>query len=217
MYVYYVYVYNTSNGKRKQPDWMVNSQFIPAFIKCYFHSRFIISSCCTYKVHKSVSILVVCALLVTGLPTLTHWPWESRIWLVSHALTPHLRFLTLKYTYIFITFLQRLKTVVNISDSWVYLWPICWVWEKLRVYDKLCLQRLWGVQKFNMGRAIEYLWLSWACAKHMARRNFWNRSQHNHSASRRSVASSWIEQQERCPSVSCWFPPFQVSIYALKL
>ena len=140
-----------------------------------------------------------------------------------HALMPHLRFLTLKYTSIFITFLPRLKTVLNISDSWVYLWPICWVWEKPRVNDKLCLQRLWGVQTFNMGRAIEYLWLSWACAKHMVRRNVWNHSRpwmcsrHNHSASRRSVASSWTEQQERCPSVNCWFPPFQVSIYALKL
>ena len=28
----------------------------------------------------------------TGLPTLTHWPWDSRNWHFSHALTPHVHF-----------------------------------------------------------------------------------------------------------------------------
>lgn len=49
---------------------------------------------------------------MSELPTRTHWPWDSRIWFASQALTPHLWFLTLKY-------ISKLK-----SDSWEFIYDL---------------------------------------------------------------------------------------------
>ena len=39
---------------------------------------------------------MITTILLSGLPTLTHWPCDTRISTISHALTPHLVYLTLK-------------------------------------------------------------------------------------------------------------------------
>lgn len=49
------------------------------------------------------------------LPTLTHWPWDSRNWNFSHALTPHVHFLTQWKTNLWLITL-RWRSIISYTD-----------------------------------------------------------------------------------------------------